>query len=107
MSSWYAGWYSTSSTRFPYRSCVRRTGGDGAESQGTVVLHDGQGNGPGWAGADPGTAAVLHGMMAMLSEVLDGLDRRLSGLETAVRHSQEQARADMPAMVEEAAGAAL
>jgi ABC-type transporter Mla subunit MlaD len=30
---------------------------------------------------DPGTGAVLHGMMSMLSEVLDGLDRRLDAME--------------------------
>jgi ParB family transcriptional regulator, chromosome partitioning protein len=31
---------------------------------------------------DPGTGAVLHGLMNMLSEVLDGLDRRLDAMET-------------------------
>lgn len=30
---------------------------------------------------DPGTGAVLHGLMSMLSEVLDGLDRRLDAME--------------------------
>ncbi|HEV7886584.1 MAG TPA: hypothetical protein VGO92_03430 [Acidimicrobiales bacterium] len=30
---------------------------------------------------DAGTGAVLHGMMGMLSEVLDGLDRRLDAME--------------------------
>ena len=31
---------------------------------------------------DPGTGAVLHGLMNMLSEVLDGIDRRLDAMET-------------------------
>jgi uncharacterized phage infection (PIP) family protein YhgE len=30
---------------------------------------------------DPGTGAVLHGLMSMLSEVLDGLDRRFDTME--------------------------
>lgn len=30
---------------------------------------------------DPGTGAVLHGLMSMLSEMLDGIDRRLDAME--------------------------
>lgn len=39
--------------------------------------------------ADPGTSAMLHGMLSTLSEVLGGLERRLDGIEeslTITRH---------------------
>ena len=53
--------------------------------------------GEGWTtSADPGTAAVLHGMMTMLSEVLEGLDRRLHALEEAVGDRLPQPAAAAP-----------
>src|SRR5439155_25625918 len=53
--------------------------------------------GEGWTtSADPGTAAVLHGMMTMLSEVLEGLDRRLHALEEAVGDRVPQPAAAAP-----------
>ena len=34
--------------------------------------------------ADPGTSAILHGMLATLSEVLGGLERRLDAMEATI-----------------------
>lgn len=39
---------------------------------------------------DPGTGAVLHGLMSMLSEVLDGLDRRLDAMESRLAELVER-----------------
>lgn len=45
---------------------------------------------------DPGTSAVLHGLMSMLSEVLDGLDRRLDAMESRVVELAERPPPEPP-----------
>lgn len=49
---------------------------------------------------DGGTTAILHGMMGMLSEVLDGIDRRIAGLEKTIATSQSQMAAAVTQAVE-------
>ena len=46
---------------------------------------------------DPGTGAVLHGLMSMLSEVLDGLDRRLDAMESRLAEVAERPLPEPPA----------
>jgi hypothetical protein len=52
------------------------------------------------AAAGPGATAVLHGMLATLSEVLDGLDRRLAAMEGAIDGVRVDALAERVARVE-------
>ena len=49
---------------------------------------------------DPGTGAVLHGLMNMLSEVLDGLDHRLNTMEARLGELAESAAKEPPPPVE-------
>ena len=68
---------------------------------------------PLWAGVgheavDDGTAAVLQGMMAMLAEVLGGVERRLANLERTAGRRLDTAEGRLTAgQVEEAVAAAV
>lgn len=80
-----------------------------ADRHPTVVLtepeHNGR-NGDLGAASDPGTTAVLHGMVSMLSEVLEGLDHRLGRVEETMARAAEDARVQMEGWRREASRAA-
>lgn len=60
--------------------------------------------------ADPGTSAILHGMLSTLSEVLGGLEKRLDSLDGAVIEVREAVRStslDLTDGVEHAVVAAM